>query len=244
MSSEVPVHEARIDLSAIRENAAVLSLEASGRPLVADVAADGYGHGAVEVALAALEGGASWILVSDPADADALRDAGIDAEILAARGPRAALLIGREPPYIASEALYGMTGDAALRSAMRVSATVVGVKSIAAGEGVSYGYTYRAETRTTLALVGIGYADGVTRSAGNVGMMRLDGRQRRIAGRVAMNALVLELGDDTARVGDEVVVFGDPATGEPTVHEWAEAVGVSPAEATTGFGGHLPRVYG
>ncbi|MBK4346718.1 alanine racemase C-terminal domain-containing protein [Lacisediminihabitans changchengi] len=201
-------HRLRVDLEAIRHNTAVLL--SRGRPVLADVSADGYGHGAAEVARVATEAGAT----------------SIDGE----RGE-------------SNLALYGMTDDPALRPAMRVSAVVVATKTIDAGEGVSYGLTYRATARTNLALVGIGYADGLDRSASNTASLLLNGTQRRIVGRVAMNALVLELGDDTAQVGDEAVVFGDPAAGDPHVREWAASIGRPPAEVTAVIGLHLPRSY-
>jgi alanine racemase len=139
--------------------------------------------------------------------------------------------------------LYGLLAESRFRPVMRVSALVVGTKTIEAGEGVSYGYTYRAARRTNLALVGIGYADGLDRRASNVASLRLGGRDRTIAGRVAMNALVLDLGDDTVAVGDEAIVFGDPQRGEPTVEGWADSIGISARQATTVFGSHLPRVF-
>jgi alanine racemase len=124
-----------------------------------------------------------------------------------------------------------------------VSALVVGTKSIDSGESVSYGYTWTATARTNLALVGIGYADGLDRIASNVGSLMLGGVPRRIVGRVAMNALVLDLGQHSAAIGDEVVVFGDPAAGEPAVWDWAKSLGRPCAEIVSVFGSHLPRVY-
>jgi alanine racemase len=73
---------ARIDLGAIRHNAAVLARAAGGARLMAVVKADGYGHGAVPAARATLEGGASALAVAAAAEARELRDAGIDAPVL------------------------------------------------------------------------------------------------------------------------------------------------------------------
>ena len=73
---------ARIDLGAIRHNAALLARAAGGARLMAVVKADGYGHGAVPAARAALEGGASALAVAAAAEAHELRDAGIDAPVL------------------------------------------------------------------------------------------------------------------------------------------------------------------
>lgn len=207
--------------------------------MLADVSADGYGHGAVEVAKVAMQAGATALGLSRGRDGESLRDSELDRYV-----HRGFSDLSRSGEFtVAGPALYGLTDDPSLRPAMRVFAVVVGTKTIDAGEGVSYGLTYRATARTNLALVGIGYADGVDRAAGNVADLRLGGVQRRIVGRVAMNALVLGLNDGTAAVGDEAVVFGDPATGEPHVRAWAASIGRPPAEVTSVFGRHLPRSY-
>jgi len=229
-------HGLTVDLEAIRHNIGVLL----GRgPVLADVTADGYGHGAAEVADVAVAAGAACFGLSRPWDAEAVRSIGVDLYVVP--GFSGGVQTGEFT--VAGPALYGLTDDPGLRPAMRVSAVVVATKTIDAGEGVSYGLTYRATARTNLALVGIGYADGLDRAAGNVASLLLNGVQRRIVGRVAMNALVLELNDGTAEVGDEAVVFGDPAAGEPHVRDWAAAIDRPPAEITSVFGRHMPRSY-
>ena len=214
------IHSASIDLSAIRDNAAVLVRRAGSRVVVADVRADAYGHGLNAVIDAAVDGGALVRAI------DFSVSSGHDVDFVSAGSD-----------------LYGLSADLELQSAMRVSALVVGTKTIDAGESVSYGYTWTASSRTNLALVGIGYAEGMDRIASNVGSLRLGGAARRIVGRVAMNALVLDLGQDSAAIGDEVVVFGDPSVGEPAVWDWASSLGRPSAEIVSVFGSHLPRVY-
>lgn len=214
------IHSARIDLSAIRDNAAVLVRRAGSRVVVADLRSDAYGHGRTAVIDAAVDGG---VFVRD-----------IDFSV---SSPRETDFVSAGP------ALYGLSADLELRPAMRVSALVVGTKTIDAGESVSYGYTWTASARTNLALVGIGYAEGLDRIASNVGSLRLGPTARRIVGRVAMNALVLDLGQDSAAIGDEAVVFGNPAVGEPAVWDWAGSLGRPSAEIVSVFGSHLPRVY-
>ncbi len=214
------IHSASVDLSAIRDNAAVLVRRAAAAMVVADVRADAYGHGLTAVRDAAVDGGAFV------RDIDFSASAGFHADFVSA-----------------GTALYGLSADPELQPAMRVSALVVGTKSIDVGESVSYGYTWTASSRTNLALVGIGYADGLDRIASNVGSLFLGGAPRRIRGRVAMNALVLDLGQYSAAVGDEAVVFGDPAAGEPAVWDWAASIGRPSAEIVSVFGSHLPRVY-
>jgi len=214
------IHSASIDLSAIRDNAAVLVRRAGSRVVVADVRADAYGHGLNAVIDAAVDGGALVRAI------DFSVSSGHDVDFVSAGSD-----------------LYGLSADLELQPAMRVSALVVGTKTIDAGESVSYGYTWTASSRTNLALVGIGYAEGMDRIASNVGSLRLGGAARRIVGRVAMNALVLDLGQDSAAIGDEVVVFGDPSIGEPAVWDWASSLGRPSAEIVSVFGSHLPRVY-
>ncbi|GLX95684.1 alanine racemase [Herbidospora sp. NBRC 101105] len=82
-SSFVTPAEARVDLSAIRHNAALLKEAAGGAEMLAAVKADAYGHGLVPCAKAALEGGASGLGVATVREAVALRDAGITAPVLA-----------------------------------------------------------------------------------------------------------------------------------------------------------------
>ena len=66
---------------------------------------------------------------------------------------------------------------------------------VEAGAGVSYGYTHRTEAATTLGLVGLGYADGVPRLGSNRAELAIDGTRHRLVGRIAMDQLVIDLGD-------------------------------------------------
>ena len=59
------------------------------------------------------------------------------------------------------------------------------------------------------------------------------GRVRPVAGRVCMDQFVLDLGEDAARAGDQVVLFGDGAAGEPTAQDWADACGTISYEIVT-----------
>jgi alanine racemase len=92
-------------------------------------------------------------------------------------------------------------------------------------------------------LVPLGYADGVPRNAGNVGPVLAAGRRRVVAGRVCMDQLVLDLGDDPAAAGDEVVLFGPGDAGEPTAQDWADATGTISYEIVTRIGARVPRRY-
>ncbi len=367
---------AEIDLGAIRDNVAELDRRAGSAQVMAVVKADGYGHGALPSARAALAGGATWIGVAQLAEALQVRASGItapmlswlfvpgadlDAALLAdidlsvgtgwglgaiaeaarrrgkparihlkvdtglARGGafgadftdlvRATARLAAEgavevvgawshfayadapdhPTVRAQQqvfedavatmeregvapqlrhlansaatltnpsahydlvrpgvAVYGLSpvpdlgsaADYGLREAMRLVARVANVKQIPAGQGVSYGHTYAPQANTRVALVPLGYADGIPRHASNAGPVLLDGRQLPVAGRVCMDQFVLDLGPDSSvAIGDEVVVFGSAARGEPTAQDWAQAADTISYEIVTRIGARLPRLY-
>jgi alanine racemase len=137
----------------------------------------------------------------------------------------------------------GSPADFGLRPAMTLIARLALVKRVPAGHGISYGHEYHTTRDTTLALVPIGYADGIPRTASNVGPMLLAGRRRTIAGRVAMDQVVVDLGDDTAAAGDEVVLFGPGDNGEPTAEDWAQALGTISYEIVTRIGPRVTRTF-
>jgi len=148
-------------------------------------------------------------------------------------------------------AVYGLSpvpdlGDPAhfgLREAMRVTARLTLVKRARAGQGVSYGHEYVTDRDTVLGLVPMGYADGIPRSAGGRGPVLVDDRRLPVAGRVCMDQFVVDLGPGFAgAAGDEVVVLGRAADGEPCAQDWAEAAGTINYEIVTRMGPRLPRV--
>ena len=364
--------EVVIDLDAIAANTAALR-ERVGRPLMAVVKADGYGHGLVPAARAALAGGADQLGVAVVAEALALRAAGVTAPVLAwLNGPgadvaaaldadvevsvnagwglaevvAAARAAGRParlhlfadtglsregatmaewPELVAAAAraqadgdvtvvglwshlayadapthptigaqvrvfeeavalaraagltdarrhlansaatvalpgtwfdmvrpgiaVYGLdplggnAADHGLRPAMTVRAGIVLTKRVPAGTGVSYGHTYTTDAETTLALVPVGYADGVPRAGGNSAPVLVAGAQRAIAGRVCMDQFVVDVGDAAVAPGDEVVLWGPGTDGEPTAQQWADATGTIHYELVTRIGGRFTRRY-
>jgi alanine racemase len=130
-----------------------------------------------------------------------------------------------------------------LRPAMTVRAPVALTKRVPAGVGVSYGHTYFPERETTLALVPVGYADGVPRAGGNRAPVLAGGQRRVIAGRVCMDQFVLDVGDAAVSPGDEVVLWGAGDRGEPTAQDWADAVDTIHYELVTRVGGRFARRY-
>ena len=125
--------------------------------------------------------------------------------------------------------------------AMTVRSRLALVKRLRAGAGVSYGHTWTAERDTTVGLVPVGYGDGVPRHASSRAHVLVAGRQRRVAGRVCMDQLSVDLGDDHAAAGDPVVLFGTGTDGAPTAQDWAEAAGTIAYEIVAGIGGRFVR---
>lgn len=371
-AAERPFREALVDLGAVSENVAVLAAAVAPALTMAVVKANAYGHGAVPVARAALAGGADWLGVADLDEAHELRDAGIEAPLLAwLHDPAAAFApaIGRgidlgvsslaqlraiadaaasvdrvaavhlkldtglsrsgvapgqwreatalaaqleragrirvrgifshlantsaaedarqleafelgleqaataglraEVRHLASTAaalrlpaarfdlvrigigVYGVppfgdgttAADLGLRPVMTLRARVAAVRTVEAGTGVSYSHIWHADRPSNLALVPLGYADGVPRQASGRAEVWLAGARRPVVGRIAMDQFVVDLGDDHAEVGDEVVLFGDPRHGVPSADDWGDAAGTIGYEIVTRIGPRVPRRY-
>jgi alanine racemase len=351
---------AEVDLDAVAANvAAVRALLRPGCALMAVVKADAYGHGAVPVARAALEAGASWVGVATIQEGVALRRAGIAAPVLvlgawappevadavawdlqltvaSPQGLEALLeapppvglhlkvdtgmtRLGLQPTDVAGAverlasagaavsgcythlataddpdpsfvaeqvrrfeavlpavrarfpdvvvhaansaaaiayphthyglvrvglAIYGLApaphlAGLPLRPAMRLRSRVVRTARVGPGTPVSYGARYRARTKTTIATVACGYADGYPRRAGEGGQVWVGGRRAPVAGTVCMDYLMVDLRDGEAEVGEVVELFGGPI-GADEVAAWA---GTVVYEVLCGVGPRVPRVY-
>jgi alanine racemase len=137
----------------------------------------------------------------------------------------------------------GTPADFGLRPVMTVSASLALVKRVPGGHGVSYGHHYVTSGDTTLGLVPVGYGDGIPRHASGTGPVLVDGKWRTVAGRVAMDQFVVDLGGDEPQVGAEAVLFGPGDRGEPTAEDWAQACGTIAYEIVTRIGSRVPRVY-
>ncbi|MFB6529552.1 alanine racemase [Streptomyces sp. NPDC056399] len=137
----------------------------------------------------------------------------------------------------------GTSAELGLRPVMSLKASVALVKRVPAGHGVSYGHHYVTDAETTLGLVPLGYADGVPRHASGRGAVLVDGTVRTVAGRVAMDQFVVDLGGDDPAPGTEAVLFGPGDRGEPTAEDWAVAADTIAYEIVTRIGARVPRVY-
>ncbi len=131
-------------------------------------------------------------------------------------------------------AVYGLSpgqGDAqaeGLRPALSWTTQVALVKRVAAGEGVGYGLTFRPRTDTDVALIPVGYGDGVFRLLGNRGKVVIGGRRYPMVGRVSMDSFGVDVGTDCrVRTGDPVTLIGQEGTGRVSAEDvasWAETI--------------------
>jgi alanine racemase len=133
--------------------------------------------------------------------------------------------------------------DYGLRPVMTLRGRVAAIREVPAGTGVSYDLTYRTSGASRLALVPIGYGEGVPRAASDRGPVSIRGSRFTVAGRVAMDQFVVDCGETEVEVGDEVVLFGDPAKGHPSVADWAAATNTIGYEVITRLGGRLTRTF-
>ena len=170
-------------------------------------------------------------------------------------------LYGYEPdPAMGDSQTYG------LQPAMTLQAQLGTVKTVEEGHGISYGRTYLTPHNTSTAIVPLGYADGILRSASGFDMqgarhidkpggpVRVEtnkgARVLNVSGRVCMDQFIVDVKGDAAelgvREGDTVTLFG-PGRGlefaEPTADDWAKAAGTISYEIMTGIGARVPRLY-
>jgi alanine racemase len=137
-------------------------------------------------------------------------------------------------PAVVTSAELGLT------PAMTVRSRALLTKDIAPGDGVSYGHTYVADAPQHVALVPLGYGDGIPRHASSRAEVLVHGGRGRILGRVCMDQFVVDAPVDT-EAGDTVVLFGPGADGEPTAQDWADWCDTISYEIVTRLGGNAGR---
>jgi alanine racemase len=147
-------------------------------------------------------------------------------------------------------ALYGLApaphlaNRLPLRPVLSVKARITQVKAIEPGEGVSYGYRYVADRPTRVAVIGIGYADGVPRNLSNQMEVLIRGRRVRQIGSITMDQLMLDVTDlpDDLMPGEVVTLLGEDGGDCIRAEDWAEQLGTISWEILCSFKHRLPRV--
>lgn len=133
------------------------------------------------------------------------------------------------------------TGTTALRTAMMLTAPVVNVRQVPAGTPVGYGHTYVTKRPASLALLPVGYADGMPRAASGRAEVLIGGRRCAVVGLISMDQLVVDVTGRGVRAGESATVLGPGDRGEPTIDDWATWSGTLPHEIVTGLGTRLTR---
>lgn len=134
------------------------------------------------------------------------------------------------------------TSDA-LVPTLSLTAPVVSTRAVASGAGIGYGHDHVVDRPTNLALLPLGYTDGLPRAASDRAEVQVRGRRRPVVGRFSMDMVVVDTGDDRLRPGETVTLFGRGTDGEPTVADWARWAGTIEHEIVTGIGPRVRRVH-
>lgn len=241
-----PVRQLHVLTSSLAEN--ITRAQEVG-PVLVDVTADAFGLGLDRVTEAAREAGAVGLFAANADGALAAREHALGMPVYVGRldparrdelAAAGVLSAERAEARVERDAVYGVDGRSRPVAALR--SETLSTKSIRAGDGVSYGYTYRAPRDERTALVALGYGDGVHRHAGNRCRVVLGGVPTPIVGRVAMNVFVVSLGDRDVEPGTSVTVFGDPAVGESGLLDWARELGVDPLAVLASIGDRVERI--
>lgn len=144
--------------------------------------------------------------------------------------------------------LYGIYPDPLLRTkasfkpVLALKSRIVLVKKIRAGESVGYGREFVAKTSTTVAVLPFGYSHGYPYAAWKRASVLHAGKRFRLAGKVSMDYLAVDLGNTEAREGDVVTLIGEDGAERVTAEDLADWAGTIPYEIVTRLSAHLPRI--
>jgi alanine racemase len=122
-------------------------------------------------------------------------------------------------------------------------ARIVDLRTIAAGETVSYNGTFRADSERRIATLSIGYADGYKRAFSNRASAIVNGQRAPVAGLVTMDMTMLDVTGIDCRIGDAATLIGADGDDRIDVVDLAAMGDVSPYELLTGLRGRLPRRF-
>lgn len=136
-----------------------------------------------------------------------------------------------------------LVGTADLRPVMRLRARVNMTKRVAAGEGVSYGLTYRMPADARLITVGAGYADGYDRRLSGEADIILNGERFRVSGTICMDQFMVDVGDLSTEVGAVVTLLGADGDECITAEELARKLGTINYEVTSRLPSRVPRIF-
>lgn len=128
-----------------------------------------------------------------------------------------------------------------LEPALRLVTRVTQIRRVPAGTGVGYNHRFVTPRETTIVLLPVGYADGVPRLLGGLAEVMIGGVRYPMVGAISMDQITVDVGDADISLGDEVVLLGNAAEGEPDATEWARLASTLPHEILTGLGNRITR---
>ncbi|MFP4132755.1 MAG: alanine racemase [Halothece sp.] len=147
-------------------------------------------------------------------------------------------------------ALYGLSPspqlalNSPLQPVLEVKARITQIKELPANAGVSYGHQFVTKQPTPIAVVGIGYADGVPRNLSNRLEVLLHGKKVPQIGAITMDQLMLDLSNcESVQLGDIVTLIGTQGEHTLTAQDWALELGTISWEILCGFKHRLPRIF-
>jgi alanine racemase len=129
------------------------------------------------------------------------------------------------------------------RQVMSLKTYVAHLREMPGGYPVSYGRRWITPGRTRIAVLPIGYADGLSRRFTNNGEVLIRGRRYPIVGTVTMDYIMVNVANGPVAVGDEVLLWGESPDGVIEAIDVAERIGTIPYELTCAVSGRVPRVY-
>ena len=136
------------------------------------------------------------------------------------------------------------TESVAIKPAMTFKTRVLHIKDVPENTSVSYGRKFITKKPTRIATLPVGYADGYNRLLTNRGQVTIRGKKFPVVGRVCMDLILIDLGDDRkVQIGDEAVLFGKREENNFTVEEYCEIVNTIPYEVTCWVSKRVPRIY-
>ncbi|NLJ79501.1 MAG: alanine racemase, partial [Firmicutes bacterium] len=144
-------------------------------------------------------------------------------------------------------ALYGLYPDQRrplkLKPVLSLKTKVAFVKTVPSGSAISYDSTFITKEETSIAVLPIGYADGLSRRLGNGGQVLIKDTFCPIVGQVTMDHIMVDVGDLPVKIGDEVILIGSNGDSEISADDWARRMGTLNYEVTCMLSNRIERIY-
>jgi len=139
--------------------------------------------------------------------------------------------------------IYGASDNETLKNSLHTTSVfrskVVEIRTLKKGESISYNRSGKINELTNIAVLSLGYADGLPRKLGNGNWeMEINGKLYPTIGAICMDLCMINLRNDTVKLGDEAIVFG----GLKSIFDYSKALDTISYEAFTLFGNRVKRV--